>query len=131
MNPKTNPATGIRNDRETTVRYEVHRECEDGRGGLPRPPVVEEFFGLDRARLAALGYALDGPAATGERFSGTVRIYQALCVGTAAGTRTLIDVIDERVAFRLLNETRLPRPGQLALSLEKLQAGIDELVVGG
>lgn len=120
-------AAGLRNDRETSVRYEVHRDRESGAKGVPRPPIVEEFLALDRARLAALSHALDGSTVTGDRFTGTVRIFQVLYSYGKPSKPTLIDELDERVAFRLLNETRLPRPGQLAVSVDRLQAQIDGL----
>jgi hypothetical protein len=112
------------------VRYEVHRECEPGRNGAERQPVVESFYGLDRARLAALGFALDGPTRTGDSFTGVVRVYQAMHIDEHRAKRTLIDVIDERVASRLLNEARLPRADRLAVSLDRLQAEVDALLPG-
>lgn len=119
--------TGHRKERDTTARYEVHREREPSGKGATRPPIVEEFHGLDRARIAALGYALDGPTTTGHRFTGVIRIFMVLYVGTKRGAPTLIDVIDERVACRVLNETRLPQADQLAVSLRQLQAEVDQL----
>lgn len=96
--------TGLRKDRDTTVRYEVHRER--GRDGGARPPAVEEFYGLDRARIAALGYALDGPTYAGDLFTGEVRVVQVLYSSGVRCRTELIDVVDERVASRLLNEVR-------------------------
>lgn len=122
-------ASGRRKERDTTVRYEVHRERESGRAGVAREPLVEEFLGLDRARIAALGHALDGATATGDRFTGLVRIFQAICPSGREPKRSLIDVIDERVASRLLNEARLPRAGDLAVSLDQIQAEVDALSV--
>lgn len=121
-------ATGLRRDRETTVRYEVHREREDGQGGAERPPAVEEFLGLDRARLAALSHALDGPTATGDRFTGAVQIFQVLYHCERPSSPKLIDEIDERVASRLLNEVRLPKARDLAVSVGQLQSEVDALL---
>lgn len=121
-------ATGLAKGRETSVRYEVHREREDGQRGIPRPPTVEEFLGLDRARLAALSHALNGPTVTGDRFTGTVRIFQVLYRGERPMPPTLIDEVDERVASRLLNEVRLPRANDLSVSAARLQAEVDALI---
>jgi hypothetical protein len=129
--------TGIRKEKDRTVRYEVHREREDtceGRQTVPRPPIVEEFLGLDRARIAALGYALDGPAQDGN-LTGVVRIVLKLYSHGHGDRRLdrqeLIDVIDERVACRLLNEVRLPRAEELAVSKDQLQADVDALMPYG
>jgi hypothetical protein len=127
MNPLSAADAGLRKDRETSVRYEVRRLREDGANGATRSPIVEEFLALDRARLAALSHALDGPTVTGDRFTGTMLVFQVLRGAGGPAKPTLIDVIDERVAFRLLNETRLPRADQLAVSLDRLQAQIDGL----
>jgi len=128
MNPLSAAATGLRKDRETTVLYEVHREREDGKRGAPRPPIVEEFHGLDRARLAALSHALDGPTTTGDRFTGSIRIFLVLYHGERPSAPKLIDEIDERVASRLLNEVRLPRACELAVSVGQLQSEVDALL---
>lgn len=127
MNLPSAAASGIRRDREASVRYQVHRLRESGANGAVRPPIVQEFLGLDRARLAALGYALDGSTAVGDRFTGTVQALQVIYCGGRPARPELIDVIDERVAFRLLTETRLPRADLLAVPLERLQAQIDGL----
>ena len=103
--------------------YEVHRERASGRG----PAAVEEYSGLDRARLAAFAHALDGPSYTGESFSGTVAIHQVRYLGQRRLRTELIDVIDERVAFRVLNELKLPRANQLHVSVEKLQQETNKL----
>ncbi|VWX56954.1 hypothetical protein [Sphingorhabdus sp. 109] len=103
--------------------YEVHRERASGRG----PAEVEEYSGLDRARLAAFAHALDGPSYTGESFSGTVEIHRVRYLGRQRLRTELIDVIDERVAFRVLNELTLPRADQLHVSVEKLQQEINKL----
>ena len=88
---------------------------------------MEEFHGLDRARLAALSFALDGPTVTGDRFTGTVRVVQVIAGGGRAPAPSLIDVIDERVASRLLNEVRLPRADTLAVPVSSLQSAVDAL----
>jgi hypothetical protein len=124
--------TGIRREKDSVVRYEVHREREDswqGKQTVPRPPIIEKFYGLDRARLAALGHALDGPSQKGG-ITGVVRVYQKLysAGGDRLGRQDLIDVIDERVAFRLLNELRLPRADELAVSRAELQSELDSLL---
>ncbi|OYW45914.1 MAG: hypothetical protein B7Z08_04815 [Sphingomonadales bacterium 32-68-7] len=125
--------TGIKKDKDGTVRYEVHRtrsDTQDGKQAIQRPPLTEEFLALDRARIAALAYALDGPAQDGG-ITGEVRIVQKLY--SAGGARvereTTIDVIDERVAVRLLNEVRLPRAQELAISKAQLQEEVDRLLL--
>lgn len=128
MNPLTAAVTGIRKDRDTTVRYEVHRMRESGENGIARQSVVEGFYGLDRARLAALGYALDGPTPNGDRFTGTIHVVQVIYVSGARCKSQVVDEVDERVASRLLNEVRLPNAAQLAISVERLQAEVDGLI---
>lgn len=128
MKALSTTATGARAGGVAAVRYEVHREREPGRGGVERGPLVQEFYGLDRARIAALAHALDGPTTTDDRFTGVVRIFQSMRVDEREAGRTLIDVIDERLASRLLNEARLPRADRMAVSLERLQAEVDALV---
>jgi hypothetical protein len=120
-------STGYIKDRDTTVRYEVHRMREPGQQGVTRPALVEEFYGLDRARLAALAYALDGATVTGDRFTGRVSIVQVLNRGNVCCRTMPIDELDERVAFRLLNEVALPKADDLAFTVEQLQADIDGL----
>lgn len=110
-----------RGSKETRSYYEVHRDCEPGKRDVVRLPVIEKFHGLDRARLAALGYALDGPTSTDDRFTGTVRIYRLMAIGETRVKTELVDVLDERVAFRLLNELSFPRADQLAVPVERLQ----------
>ena len=127
MENKPAAGTGPRAERDTSVRYEVHREREPGQRGAPRPPVVEEFYGLDRARIAALSYALDGSTIAGDRFTGTVRVFQVFSGGGRARAPSLVDVIDERVASRLLNEVRLPRADSLMVPVSSLQSAIDAL----
>ncbi len=107
-------STGM--DQHRTV-YEVHRERE----GFGKPPIIETHMGLDRARIAALAYALDGPVATGDRLSGTVTIHCNFCINDRVVRSEVVDVIDERVAFRVLNELRLPKADQLGVSVEQLQ----------
>lgn len=122
-------AAGVkRSGSERTVRYEVRRERLPGKGGVPVPPHVEEFLGLDRARLAALGYGLDGESGTtGERFTGIVRIFAVHFVRRGQGGGRVeriqeveVDAIDERVAWYVTNWMTIPRPEQLAVSLDEL-----------
>lgn len=120
MSSKGLSTTG--NEMHRTI-YEVQRERGAGRG----PSATEEYLGLDRARLAAFAHALDGPSYTGENFSGTVTINQVFYLGQRRLTTELIDVIDERVAFRVLNELTLPRADQLGVSVEKLQEETNRL----
>ena len=113
--------------REQRTTYEVIRAREPGEGGKERSPAVEEFAGLDRARLAALGYALDGPTSTGERFTGRVEVHRLFLVSGNVVSRSVVDVLDERVAFRLLNELALPRADALSVSVERLQEEANRL----
>lgn len=115
------------NERRTI--HEVHRERPLGPKNQRRP-VVEIHPGLDRARLAALGYALDGARVSGpedELFTGLVFIYRVMLIGEQELHRELVDVIDERVAFRVLNDLDLPRPEQLSVSVERLQEEVNRL----
>ena len=107
--------------REQRTAYEVHRARELGPNQVARPPRVEEFAGLDRARLAALGYALDGPTSTGDRFTGRVEVHRLFSVSEKVVSRSVIDVLDERVAFRLLNELALPHADSMSVPVERLQ----------
>lgn len=110
---------------ERTV-YEVRRLRKPGARGVERSPEVEEFGGLDRARLAALGYALDG--CWGEAsFTGIIEIHRVFYIGEAPARTALVDVLDERVAFRLLNEIELPRAGQLSISVDQFQGDVNRL----
>jgi hypothetical protein len=125
--------SGLKLEADCHARYEVHREREGSQLGVPRPPLTEEFYGLDRARIAALGYALDGRSQEGS-LTGTVRIVCKIYrwFGKDKCERRmiyedLIDVIDERVAARLLNEIRIPRADELAVSMEQLQRDVDAL----
>lgn len=121
-------ATGEKKPKVATVRFETHRMRESGAAGVERPPLVEEFLGLDRARLAALGYALDGPTSIGDRFTGEIRIVQVVRHLGAVRRREVVDEIDERVATRLLNEVRIPRAGDLSVSIDQLQGEVDTLM---
>ncbi|MFN3631139.1 MAG: hypothetical protein ACK4XK_13960 [Casimicrobiaceae bacterium] len=113
------------NERGTT--FEVHRLREPGEYGAARPPLIEVFAGLDRARIAALGYALDGPTAAGDRFTGRVRVFRVFRIGGDRVNETLVDDLDERVAFRVLNELALPRADAMAVSLERLQGEVSRM----
>lgn len=120
-------ATNTYSRQHRTV-YEVRRLREEARGGVLRAPEVHEFAGLDRARLAAMGYALDGPVTAADvLFTGTVEIHRSTYVGETQINSELVDVIDERVAFRVLNELKLPRANQLAVPVERLQAEANRL----
>lgn len=121
---RTNAAAPA-NERGTT--FEVHRLREPGEYGVARPPLVEVFAGLDRARIAALGYALDGPTAAGDRVTGRVLVYQVFRIGGDKVNETLVDCLDERVAFRVLNELALPRADAMAVSLERLQGEVNRM----
>ena len=116
-------------DRNFAVRYEVHRLRASGRAGVARPPLVEQYFGLDRARISALTHALDGSTHDGDRFNGVVQVFQVLYRTDREIKRALVDVLDERVAFRILNEARLPRADQLSIDLETFQSDLDLLVL--
>ena len=116
-------------ERKFSVRYEVHRERERGRAGVVPPPTIEIFLGLDRARLSALSNALNGPSHTGYKYSGTVRVFEIFYRGSCEFKRALVDVIDERVASRVLNEVRLPRANQLSVSMESLQEEFNDLLL--
>ncbi|WP_293645424.1 hypothetical protein [Sphingopyxis sp. RIFCSPHIGHO2_12_FULL_65_19] len=116
-----------RGDKGPVARYEVHRDREPGSRGIERQPVIEEFNALDRARISALSYALDGPTSSGERFTGTVTVMQVYWIGDRRASTEIVDVIDERVAFRLLNEVRIPRARELTVSLERIQAEVNAL----
>lgn len=117
----------ISRNREQRTTYEVQRDREPGDRGIARAPIIEVFSGLDRARIAALGYALDGPTASGDRFTGRVEIHKAFHVGSERLSRTLVDVLDERVAFRLLNELALPRADSMAVPIERQQEEANRL----
>lgn len=111
------------------VRHEVHRQrgVTNQANTALKKPLVEHFNGLDRARLAAFGWALDGPTVTGELFTGIVEIYEVAYVSGQVVRRELVDRVDERVAHRLLNELRLPKAEDMAFSLARLEAQVDRL----
>lgn len=116
-----------RQTRETRTFYEVRRLREPGAKGVERVPDVQTFYGLDRARLAALGYALDRSMVDGPFYTGRVEVHRLMTIGEKVMTCTLVDVLDERVAFRVLNELSLPRADAMAVSVERLQAETDRL----
>ena len=118
---------GINQNREQRTIYEVRRYRESGEKGRERTAEVEAFPGLDRARLAALGYALDGPTSTGERFTGRVEVHRVLEVGEKRVSTALVDLLDERVACRVLNELALPRADALSVSVDRLQEEANRL----
>lgn len=112
----------LNRNREQRTIYEVHRYADDG-----VLPIVEEYGGLDRARLAALGYALDGATTTTERLSGRVGVLRVFYSGGVRINETLVDILDERVAFRVLNELSLPHADALTVPIERLQAEANRL----
>lgn len=116
-------------ERRFSVRYEVHRLRAAGRAGVQESPSIEEFLGLDRARLVALAFALDGPVHVGHRFTGLIRVYEVFYRARIEVKRSLIDEIDERVAARILTEARFPIADQMAVSVEEFQAELDSLLV--
>lgn len=116
---------------EQRTVFEVQRERSHGSGGASRNPVVEEFGGLDRARLAALANALDGPTYSGNSFTGRILVIGRRFLGNREVESTLIDDLDERVAFRVLNGLRLPRSGDMAVSKKRLQTELDGLAAMG
>lgn len=118
-----------REERNRAVRYEVHRMRATGRLGVEKPPIVEVFLGLDRARLSALTHALDGTTQCGDRFTGLVHVFEVFYQGEYETKRALIDSIDERVASRILNETRLPRADQLSVDIESFKSELNFLVL--
>lgn len=107
--------------------YEVRRQRCVAKGGKPRETYVENFLGLDRARLAAFTHALDGADGPDKTVTGIVEIFRVDLVGDRVVKEELIDVIDERVAFRLLNDIELPRPNQLSVAIERLQEEVNRL----
>ena len=109
-------------ERERVIRYEVRRERE-----IVNAPVIEHFLGLDRARIAALSYALDGPTYNGKRFTGQLTVQRVTYIQGKVCLSELIDVIDERVAFRLLHEMRLPRGDKMATTTEQFQRELDAI----
>lgn len=117
----------INRNREQRTHYEVRRLRERGPKGVEREPGVERFFGLDRARLAALGYALDGSTVEGPLYTGRIEIFRVMALGDTVIRSDLVDVLDERVAFRVLNELSLPHADALSVPVERLQAETDRL----
>lgn len=85
---------------QRSSRFEVIREKKQ------RPAEVEEHLGLDRARVQALGYALDGPRGA---YTGRVRVVQVFYVNCKRGPCRELDVLDERVASIFLYGVDLPR----------------------
>lgn len=116
--------TGQRYER---TLHEVRRQRRGGESGLPREPYIESFHGLDRARLAAFAHALDGPDGPDKTVTGVVEIYRVRLSGEKVITQDLVDVIDERVAFRLLNDIELPRATNLSVPIERLQEEVNRL----
>ena len=113
--------------RDRTTHYEVRRLRLDARRGVKRDPYVETFHGLDRARLAALGYALDGPESPDKSSNGTIEIWRIRCYFGEVIGEDLVDVVDERVAFRFLNDIDLPRAEKLTVPIERLQEEVNRL----
>jgi|GEM_PF-1937497 len=134
-NPPATWFSGLMTDTPDTknadyaVRYEVQRQrgLTNHAKTSHRAPLVETFYGLDRARLAALGWALDGQTVTGELFSGIVEIFEVAYASSKEVRRQLIDRIDERVAHRLLNELRFPKAEDMSYSLARLEAEVDHI----
>ena len=116
-----------RQSRETRTIYEVRRLREPGKKGARREPDIETFSGLDRARIAGLGYALDGSATDRSFYTGIVEIHHVMTIGDRVVRRDIVDVLDERVAFRVLNELSLPRADAFTVPIERLQAEADRL----
>ncbi len=126
----TQPHTYSNRTRHRSQRrelYEVRRQRRAAEGGMPRKPYVESFYGLDRARLAAFGHALDGPDGPDKSVTGVVEICRIHLNGDQVIREELIDLIDERVAFRFLNDIALPRPNQLSVAVERLQEEVNRL----
>lgn len=107
--------------------YEVRRQRRAAEAGKAREPYVESFYGLDRARLAAFAHALDGPDGPDKSVTGVVEVFRIHLNGDRLIREELVDVIDERVAFRLLNDIELPRPNQLSVAVERLQEEANRL----
>lgn len=107
--------------------YQVRRQRRGGEGGVAREPYIESFPGLDRARLAAFAHALDGPDGPDKTATGVVEICRVRLSGEDVITQELVDVIDERVAFRLLNDIELPRAATLSVPIERLQEEVNRL----
>lgn len=54
-----------------------------------------------------------------------VEVVRVTIVGGRRAVVETVDVLDERVAFRVLNGLRLPRAEQMAVSMEQMQAEAD------
>ncbi|WP_100259717.1 hypothetical protein [Qipengyuania seohaensis] len=117
----------LRGAPDCRTRYEVHREHQKGTQIGVAGTEVEEFFGLDRARIAALTYALDGPQQE-RRLTGNVSIRRLMYIGQRKVKDELVDVLDERVAHRLLNELTFPRSDQMGRSVDSLQGDVNALI---
>ena len=89
-----------------TVRYLVVRKVEGNRSTVVEP---EAFIGLDRARLAAFSHALDGSIQK-QGLTGRVTLERIQYASGKGIGRALVDPIDERLAFRVLNDMRLSTP---------------------
>lgn len=113
--------------RDHSTRYEVRRLRQPSHGGVIRYPYIETFHGLDRARLAAFAHALDGPDGPDKTITGLVEICRIHLNGDQVVKEELVDLIDERVAFRFLNDIALPRPAQLSVPVERLQEEVSRL----
>ena len=103
MEPELSPSR--RHQPKRSARFEVLREKKPGRG----EPDVEVHLGLDYARLAALGYALEGPKEGAPHYSGRVRIRQVWVTEGVRGPSFDLDVLDESVASRFLYAVEIPR----------------------
>ena len=88
---------------------------------------ADAFAGLVRAGLVALDYALDGPTSTGGRFTGRVEVHLVLVVSEKRVSTALVDHLDKRVAFRVLNELLLSRADTLSVSVDRLQEEVKRL----
>lgn len=122
----TSAPSGLRGAPDCRTRYEVHREHQKGTQSGVAGTDREEFLGLDRARIAALSYALDGPIQEG-RYTGKVSIRRLMYIGDRKVNAELVDVFDERVAHRLLNELEFPKADQFQRSIDSLQGDVDAL----
>jgi hypothetical protein len=100
---------------------------QSAHGGVTRSPYVETFHGLDRARLSAFTHALDGPDGPDKSVTGVVEVYRIHRQGSQVLSEEIVDVIDERVAFRFLNNIELPRADQLSVAVERLQEEVNRL----
>lgn len=120
------PNSNLGTQEQRTI-YQVQRERSAGQGDAIRKPTLEEHACLDRARLSPLNHALDGPTATGNMFTGVVSVMRRTYVGERMVANELVDVIDQRVAFRNLYELELPRASELEVAVQQLRAETDQL----